>query len=179
MLRNSKNQYRLLISLIYLYQGMIYRFYVNKKLDSNTLSWLYNFSISKTNKKNLLDKDDEYIVDFILYFDNPTVANDIQQLLEINNLDYNYRTNMDVSINELSYIVLNNLSYNIDSSTLSTEGTPSPKEEGEWTEIKVSYRKLVIDSLDPINSYNGPYKDIIDLILSSKIDTLGINIYEK
>ena len=119
---------------------------------------------------NLLDKDGEYIVDFILYFSNPANANDIQQLLEDNNLDYNYRTNMDISINELSYIVLNNILYNIGSSTLSTEGTE---------DIKLSYRKLIIDSLDPINSYNGPYKDVIDLIYSSKIDTLGINIYEK
>ena len=163
-------QYRLPISLKYLGQGMIYRFYINKRLDSNTLSWLYNYSISKTNKMNLLDKDGEYIVDFILYFSNPANANDIQQLLEDNNLDYNYRTNMDISINELSYIVLNNILYNIGSSTLSTEGTE---------DIKLSYRKLIIDSLDPINSYNGPYKDVIDLIYSSKIDTLGINIYEK
>lgn len=163
-------QYRLPISLKYLGQGMIYRFYINKRLDSNTLSWLYNYSISKTNKMNLLDKDGEYIVDFILYFSNPANANDIQQLLEDNNLDYNYRTNMDVNLDELSYIVLNNKIYNIDSSTLSTEGAE---------DIKLSYRKLIIDSLDPINSYNGPYKDVIDLIYSSKIDTLGINIYEK
>ena len=88
-------QYRLPISLKYLGQGMIYRFYINKRLDSNTLSWLYNYSISKTNKMNLLDKDGEYIVDFILYFSNPANANDIQQLLEDNNLDYNYRTNME------------------------------------------------------------------------------------